>query len=105
MGSPLASHQGMEESTAGGENSATPVSQADRYRGLYPEPGTGSQGLRGQGMKTLRQDQVELLVEVEEAIEEGLRRIMVQAATGMGKTICAAALVRRYRELDKRVIF
>ncbi len=56
-------------------------------------------------MKTLRQDQIELLVEVEDAIAEGLRRIMVQSPTGWGKTLTAAALLGKYREEGKRVMF
>src|SRR5882672_10974130 len=56
-------------------------------------------------MKTLRQDQIELLVEVKEAIEEGLRRIMVQAPTGYGKTLVASTLLGKYRDEGKKVMF
>ena len=56
-------------------------------------------------MKTLRQDQIELLVEVEDAIAEGLRRIMVQSPTGWGKTLIASALLGKYREEGMLVMF
>lgn len=56
-------------------------------------------------MREIRQDQIETLVEVEEAIEEGLRRIMVQAPTGWGKTLIASALLAKYRDEGKRVMF
>src|SRR6267154_5394713 len=56
-------------------------------------------------MKTLRQDQIETLIEVEDAIAEGLRRIMVQSPTGWGKTLIASALLGKYREEGKRVMF
>ncbi len=56
-------------------------------------------------MRTLRHDQIETLVEVDEAVEEGLRRIMVQAPTGWGKTLLSSALLGKYREEGKRVMF
>ncbi len=56
-------------------------------------------------MKELRHDQIETLVEVEEAIESGQRRIMAQSPTGWGKTLIASALLGKYREEGKRVMF
>lgn len=56
-------------------------------------------------MKPLRDDQQEALEKLRTAYAEGKRRIVMQAATGWGKTVLAGALVRRARELGNRVIF
>jgi DNA repair protein RadD len=54
---------------------------------------------------TLRDDQQAAIDKLREAYAEGRRRIVMQAATGWGKTVLAGALVRRARELGNRVIF
>ncbi len=56
-------------------------------------------------MKQLRHDQLSALAEVEEAIESGLRRILMLAPTGYGKTLTATALIKKYLEEGKRVAF
>ena len=55
--------------------------------------------------RTLRFDQLEILNEIEEAIAEGLHRIVVQAPTGYGKTIVSAELLRLYLDQGKHVLF
>jgi superfamily II DNA or RNA helicase len=60
----------------------------------------------GEGsLRELRQDQIELLVEIEEAIESGLRRLMIQAPCGFGKTLVASTLLKKYCDEGKRVMF
>lgn len=59
----------------------------------------------GAVVRSLRFDQLEILNEVSEAIESGLRRLIVQAPTGYGKTIVASELLRSYLDQDKRVLF
>lgn len=56
-------------------------------------------------MFELRDDQVEALERLRSSVAEGKRRIVMQAPTGMGKTILAAALVRGARAKAKRVLF
>lgn len=58
-----------------------------------------------QPIRSLRFDQLEILNEVTEAIDSGLRRLVVQAPTGYGKTIVASELLRSYLDQDKRVLF
>lgn len=59
----------------------------------------------GSSFRTLRFDQLEILNEVTEAIDSGLRRLVVQAPTGYGKTIVASELLRSYLDQGKRVLF
>lgn len=59
----------------------------------------------GAVVRSLRFDQLEILNEVSEAIESGLRRLVVQAPTGYGKTIVASELLRSYLDQGKRVLF
>jgi DNA repair protein RadD len=56
-------------------------------------------------MLELRDDQSEALEALRGAVAEGKRRIVMQAPTGMGKTILAAALVRGAQAKKKRVLF
>jgi len=53
----------------------------------------------------LRPHQVRALELIDQAIAEGARRIMLQAPTGMGKTIVAATLAKRITDQGKRAIF
>lgn len=53
----------------------------------------------------LRDDQLELLNDIADAIDSGVRRIMVQAPTGYGKTVVATTLTKWFREQDKKVMF
>ncbi len=54
--------------------------------------------------KTLRPDQSAAIAKLREAIQEGERRIVMAAPTGMGKTVIAAEMVQRARAKDKRVL-
>jgi DNA repair protein RadD len=54
---------------------------------------------------TLRPHQVSLLDQLEAAISEGSRRIVVQAPTGFGKTIVAAHRLRLLQDSKRRAIF
>lgn len=67
--------------------------------------GSGGSNLPTHEVRSLRFDQLEILNEVELAIEAGLRRLVVQAPTGYGKTIVSAELLRSYLDRDKRVLF
>jgi DNA repair protein RadD len=58
-----------------------------------------------QAVRSLRFDQLEILNEITEAIDGGLRRLVVQAPTGYGKTIVASELLRSYLDQGKRVLF
>jgi DNA repair protein RadD len=58
-----------------------------------------------QSVRSLRFDQLEILNEVSEAIESGLRRLVVQAPTGAGKTVVSSELLRSYLDQGKRVLF
>jgi DNA repair protein RadD len=53
----------------------------------------------------LRPQQIHLLEELDRAIKAGDRRIMVQAPTGFGKTIVAAAIADKALSDSKRAIF
>lgn len=55
--------------------------------------------------KVLRDDQAEAIQRLDDLLAQGKRRIVVQAPTGYGKTIVAAALLKRELEQSKRVIF
>jgi superfamily II DNA or RNA helicase len=57
------------------------------------------------GPRQLRPQQEQLLVEIDRAIAEGCRRIMVQAPTGFGKTIVGSTIARRIQSVRKRLIF
>jgi DNA repair protein RadD len=54
---------------------------------------------------SLRPYQSDLLTEIDQAIEAGDKHIMVQAPTGFGKTIVAAAIARKIEDAGKRAIF
>lgn len=56
-------------------------------------------------MITLRDDQQQAYEALREAYVEGTRRMVLQAPTGMGKTILAGYIIKRAREMDNRVIF
>lgn len=56
-------------------------------------------------MKELRDDQVAALEQLRCAVGAGRRRIMMQAPTGFGKTVLAAALVEGARAKSKKVLF
>jgi DNA repair protein RadD len=53
----------------------------------------------------LRLHQIELLQELDRAIESGCRRIIVGAPTGFGKTIVAATIAKNILNSGKRAIF
>src|SRR5438552_13083401 len=53
----------------------------------------------------LRPYQRNAVVRVWDAIKRGVRRIMVQAATGAGKTLIASAITAECRTQDRRVLF
>jgi len=53
----------------------------------------------------LRPQQIQLLDELDRAIKGGCRRIMVQAPTGFGKTIVAAAIAENAMNAGWRAIF
>jgi superfamily II DNA or RNA helicase len=55
--------------------------------------------------RDLRDYQAEAIEKLRESLRLGLRRPMLQAPTGAGKTLVAATLVRMAREKDKRVVF
>ena len=54
---------------------------------------------------TLRDDQEDALQALREAVGAGKRRIMMQAPTGYGKTMLAAALVNNARAKQKKILF
>ncbi|MGY4437066.1 superfamily II DNA or RNA helicase [Bradyrhizobium sp. F1.13.1] len=54
---------------------------------------------------TLRPHQTRILEQINQAIADGRRRIMVQAPTGFGKTILAAEIARLKSDASQRVIF
>lgn len=56
-------------------------------------------------MKQLRDDQNFALEELRNAVGQGARRVMMQAATGFGKTVVSAAIVERAQAKNKRVLF
>lgn len=56
-------------------------------------------------MKTLRPDQQNALDELRHAVGSGKRRVMMQAATGFGKTIVAGQIVSNAAAKGKRVLF
>jgi DNA repair protein RadD len=53
----------------------------------------------------LRSHQTHVIAEIDKAIAEGCRRIMVQAPTGFGKTIVAAVMLNKRRLAGGRGIF
>jgi DNA repair protein RadD len=57
------------------------------------------------GIRSLRFDQLEILNEITDAIDAGIRRIIVQAPTGYGKTVVSSELLRSYLDQGKRVLF
>lgn len=56
-------------------------------------------------MRPLYEDQIAALAEVREAVKQGHRRIMLQAATGWGKTIWAAHLIASALQKGSRPLF
>ena len=56
-------------------------------------------------MRELRDDQTEALDSLRDAVRDGKRRIIMQASTGFGKTVLAAALVGSARAKGKKVLF
>jgi DNA or RNA helicases of superfamily II len=57
-------------------------------------------------MKELRPHQVKAIKELRHAIgKEGVKRVMLMLATGAGKTVIAAAIIRMAREKGNRVLF
>ncbi|AHE55895.1 DEAD/DEAH box helicase [Sphingomonas sanxanigenens] len=58
------------------------------------------------GRKTLRPHQVRAIEMLRSAIgKEGVKRVMLMLATGAGKTVIAAAIIRMAREKGNRVLF
>lgn len=53
----------------------------------------------------LHPHQVRLVERIDEALDDDCRRLVVQMATGGGKTIVAAALARGILEAGRRLIF
>jgi DNA repair protein RadD len=53
----------------------------------------------------LREHQLSLMAQVDEAIAAGCRRIVAQAPTGFGKTIWAANRLKRIQDAGQRAIF
>ena len=53
----------------------------------------------------IREDQVDALVKLRTAIIEGYLRIILQAPTAWGKTVLAVEIIRRARELGRRILF
>jgi DNA repair protein RadD len=54
---------------------------------------------------SLRPRQIQLLDELDRALKAGCRRIMVQAPTGFGKTLVAAAIAKNEMNFGRRAIF
>jgi superfamily II DNA or RNA helicase len=57
------------------------------------------------GHDDLRPYQYAAISKVETILARGVRRIMLQAATGAGKTRIASAITAEYRAQDRRVLF
>jgi len=55
--------------------------------------------------KVLRDDQAEAIERLRDALRAGRRRVVMQAATGYGKTLVACAIAEAARAKNKRVIF
>ncbi|WP_161491248.1 DEAD/DEAH box helicase [Bradyrhizobium neotropicale] len=53
----------------------------------------------------LRPQQTNLIQQIDQAIADGCRRIMVQAPTGFGKTIIAGTIAGKILDAEKRAIF
>jgi DNA repair protein RadD len=53
----------------------------------------------------LRPYQADAIARVQDAVTRGVRRLMLQAATGAGKTMIAAAITADFRAQRKRVLF
>jgi DNA repair protein RadD len=60
--------------------------------------------LRNSG-NSLRPYQSDLLAEIDRALADGCRRIMVQLATGGGKTVVAGAIAEKCQQACQRAIF
>ena len=56
-------------------------------------------------MHELRDDQLDALEALREAVAAGKRRIVMQASTGWGKTVLTSKLVHNARERNKKVLF
>jgi DNA repair protein RadD len=56
-------------------------------------------------MRELRDDQAEAIINLRRSVSHGNKRVIMQAPTGMGKTVMAAALVKSARDKGKRVLF
>ena len=56
-------------------------------------------------MRTLREDQSGALARLRDAVGRGARRVMMQAPTGYGKTVLAAAIIGNALAKGKRVLF
>jgi DNA repair protein RadD len=55
-------------------------------------------------MKTLRDDQTAAIDKLRDAIREGCKRIVMQGATGYGKTIVAASIIQSARAKGKKIL-
>ena len=53
----------------------------------------------------LRPHQTDLIAEIDRALTEGCNRVMVQAPTGFGKTMVAAAIAKRVSGAGQRMVF
>ena len=56
-------------------------------------------------MKILRDDQVSVIDRLRECVREGLRRIVMQAPTGFGKTLVASTITDSSLDKGRRVLF
>lgn len=73
----------------------------------YQNPDTRSQFLRGRGIRMLRKYQVNALKALQKSVKAGNQRFLFEMATGTGKTLTSAAVIRLFlrSENANRVLF